>query len=453
MWICPAFKLLKLPDITYQLNEIKPKFDRRQFLPKLKKIPVYLAKKHVLKHAQSLGVVERSHGALKRILKLNTNEQRANWYKYVPLATYIHNTSFYSSIGRTPSSIFHGSEPIKPLDVRLSNRSLKTMDPRSDFVIELQDAMQEKFAHNKSRLISSYQQYRKYYDQKSEANPLKLHQFCLVLNPKLTNQNDFASKSLQVWLPLYRVEKVLTNSNYLIRKVGTPFTQCVHRIRLRPYEPSEPPVDFDNIDPSQFVPEPVLGKFRQKPELFDNEFPKLFDHSFIDDVPSQTPQQLEDEPPATTTFVFPLAAPHVPAPIHGPAPPPPPMPPPAPVPMVLPSPAPPVAPPVQPVEQAEDINENHPQQDQEDQIFLDLREPPEPQAPLEVIEEEPEPAQQKVQPEFEREPEPPNPFMFFPEPDPPVIQQPSPNEVRRPQPRFELPPQSNSTTNAAKGFI
>ena len=33
-----------------------------------------------LKHAQSVRVVERSHGALKRILKLNTNEQWSNWH-------------------------------------------------------------------------------------------------------------------------------------------------------------------------------------------------------------------------------------------------------------------------------------------------------------------------------------------------------------------------------------
>ena len=164
----------------------------------------------------------------------------------MPLACYIHFTSFYSSIGCTPSSIFHGREPIKPLDVRLSNKFIQKMDPKSDFVIDLQDAMQEKFAENKSRLITSYHKYRKYYDQKADAHPLKLHEYCLVLNPKLTNQNDFASKSMQVWLPLYRIEKVLTNSNYLIRKVGTPFTQCVHRIRLRPYKPTEAPTDLDN---------------------------------------------------------------------------------------------------------------------------------------------------------------------------------------------------------------
>ena len=62
---------------------------------------------------------------------------------------------------------------------------------------------------------------------------------------------------MHVRIPLYRVEKVLTNSNYLIRKVGTNFTQCFHRIRLRPYEHREAPVDLEDISPDNFVPDPV----------------------------------------------------------------------------------------------------------------------------------------------------------------------------------------------------
>ena len=44
-----------------------------------------------LKHPQTVGVVERSHGALKRILNLNTNEQCNDWFKYVQLAIFIRN--------------------------------------------------------------------------------------------------------------------------------------------------------------------------------------------------------------------------------------------------------------------------------------------------------------------------------------------------------------------------
>ena len=41
-----------------------------------------------LKHPQTVGVAERSHSALKRILKLNTNEQWNDWFKYAQLAFY-----------------------------------------------------------------------------------------------------------------------------------------------------------------------------------------------------------------------------------------------------------------------------------------------------------------------------------------------------------------------------
>ena len=40
--------------------------------------------------------------------------------------------------------------------------------------------------------------------------------------------------------------KVLSDSNYIIRKVGTHKTQCVHRMRLRMFKP-ELPIDDINV--------------------------------------------------------------------------------------------------------------------------------------------------------------------------------------------------------------
>ena len=46
--ICPSNNLLKLPDMTVQLNEIRPKNQKPMMLKKLKKIPLFLSKKHVI---------------------------------------------------------------------------------------------------------------------------------------------------------------------------------------------------------------------------------------------------------------------------------------------------------------------------------------------------------------------------------------------------------------------
>ena len=48
IWICPSNNLLKLPDMTVQLNEIRPKNQKPMMLKKLKKIPLFLSKKHVI---------------------------------------------------------------------------------------------------------------------------------------------------------------------------------------------------------------------------------------------------------------------------------------------------------------------------------------------------------------------------------------------------------------------
>ena len=69
---------------------------------------------------------------LKRILKLNTTKQWSDWYKIVDLDCYIHNTSNYSSNGCTPSLLFHGREPIKPLDLRFKYQTIKKLEPTFD---------------------------------------------------------------------------------------------------------------------------------------------------------------------------------------------------------------------------------------------------------------------------------------------------------------------------------
>ena len=108
-----------------------------------------------LKYPQTIGAVERSHGPLKRILKLNTEEQRKDWHKNVPLATFIHNTSYHSATNCCPSTLFHGREPIKPLNIRFSRKVMDAVSVNSDFLNDLQDAMMQKFGENKEKLTTA----------------------------------------------------------------------------------------------------------------------------------------------------------------------------------------------------------------------------------------------------------------------------------------------------------
>ena len=70
---------------------------------------------------------------------------------------------------------------------------------------------------------------------------------------------------------------MLTNSNYIIRKVGTNYTQCVRQIHLKLVDPQHQPDDVDPVDPPKFQTDPSLGKYRSEPGLFDENLPKLLD--------------------------------------------------------------------------------------------------------------------------------------------------------------------------------
>ena len=59
--------------------------------------------------------------------------------------------------------------------------------------------------------------------------------------------------------------------------MGTNYTQCVHRIRIRPVIPQHQPEDRKTIEPSNFEKDPLLGKYRSEPGLSDESLPKLLD--------------------------------------------------------------------------------------------------------------------------------------------------------------------------------
>ena len=63
------------------------------------------------KHAQTIGLVERSHVSIKHSLKIETGERRSLWHNYVSIAVLNYNTSYHASIGCEPSGVFHGRIP------------------------------------------------------------------------------------------------------------------------------------------------------------------------------------------------------------------------------------------------------------------------------------------------------------------------------------------------------
>ena len=80
-----------------------------------------------------------------------------------------------------------------------------------------------------------YLEYKAYYDRKAKAAPLTSGDYCFILNPKANTQATKIPFGEFRWVGPYKVERILPNNNYIVRRLGTNKTQLLHRIRLRIY--------------------------------------------------------------------------------------------------------------------------------------------------------------------------------------------------------------------------
>ena len=96
--------------------------------------------KHAItKHAQTIGLLERSHASIKQALKIETGERRLLWHKYINIAVLNYNTSYHTSIGCEPSRVFHGRIPYNVLDLKLGLRPQQQPIPTSQIAQEVRE--------------------------------------------------------------------------------------------------------------------------------------------------------------------------------------------------------------------------------------------------------------------------------------------------------------------------
>ena len=92
------------------------------------------------KHAQTIGLLERSHASIKQALKIETGERRSLWHMYVRIAVLNYNTSYHASIGCEPSRVFHRCIPYKIFVLKMGTRPQKTPAPDSQIA---QDVLEQ----------------------------------------------------------------------------------------------------------------------------------------------------------------------------------------------------------------------------------------------------------------------------------------------------------------------
>ena len=195
------------------------------------------------KCAQTIGGLERAHATIRTTLKMASGEDRKQWHNYLPIAILNYNTTHHSIIDCEPSRILHGRVPHNILYHKLGLRFNPNIAPTTDFAEKILRRTKILYDKTKKNLMQSYIKYKKYYDKKAKASPLKEKDYCFILQRNADHQGSQIPFSDFRWIGPYLVEKFLRNNNCIVRKLNTNKTQFLHRIRLRKYNPEKPPED------------------------------------------------------------------------------------------------------------------------------------------------------------------------------------------------------------------
>ena len=125
------------------------------------------------KHAQTIGLLERTHASVKAHLKATTGECTNNWHTFLPLPVLNHITTYHSTLGCEPTRVFHGRIPPNIPDFKLGYNP----KPRYQHQTEVTEENRRRIAllhhQTKKNIMQSYLKHKAHNDRKAKAAPLR----------------------------------------------------------------------------------------------------------------------------------------------------------------------------------------------------------------------------------------------------------------------------------------
>ena len=125
------------------------------------------------KHAQTTGLLERSHASIKQALKIETGERRSLWHKNVNIAVLNYNNSYHTSIGCESSRVFHGPILYTILDLKLGIRPQQRPIPTSQFARDNIDQTEMFHQNVRKNAMQAYIKYKAFFDKTANASKVK----------------------------------------------------------------------------------------------------------------------------------------------------------------------------------------------------------------------------------------------------------------------------------------
>ena len=174
------------------------------------------------KHAETIGMLERTHASLMKTLKIETAERRCMRHKYVNLAVSNNNTSYLTSIGCEPSRVFDGRVPYNLLV--LKRASIRKRHPHQSHNSQIAGVVFNQteiiFQAVHKNIMQAYNMYKAYYDKKANASKLIEQHFIELLHPKADHQGNKTHFTDIRWIGPYIFENILPKNEFFGTQSG-----------------------------------------------------------------------------------------------------------------------------------------------------------------------------------------------------------------------------------------
>ena len=113
-----------------------------------------------VKHAWTIGGIQRSYLSPKKYLKFHDRNKTGIWRKHVDFAVLVYNTTHHWLVGWSPSVRLYEQQPRTALGLRFQNFQLKRVTTTYDFNTQNQYDSNERFAYVKDSTPEAYHQYK-----------------------------------------------------------------------------------------------------------------------------------------------------------------------------------------------------------------------------------------------------------------------------------------------------
>ena len=200
------------------------------------------------------------------------DENQRNWCELTPYVAFAYNMSCHSSTAFSPLYLLYIHEARISIELELQTIGEAVPAEWDDYVTELRSRMERTFQTARNQLGHAFQRAKQVYDGRVKKLQFKVKDLVWFFCPR--KRHRLGPKWQLLTTGPWKIDRVLTSVNYVIRHVGGRDRRIVHVDRLQRYVEAAP----DGVVPAS-QPRPNCKDSLSRPRLSGGVSANLSPHT------------------------------------------------------------------------------------------------------------------------------------------------------------------------------